>query len=57
MFVGVAVPMFGNDSVTVGGLRYTLCEVTGPSRLPPGLITNYSRLCLEGGQSVYEIIR
>jgi hypothetical protein len=57
MFVGVAVPMFGHDSVTVGGLRYTLCEVTGPSRLPPGLLTNYSRLCLEGGQSIYELIR
>ncbi len=57
MFVGVAVPMFGNDTVTVGGLRYTLCEVTGPSRLPPGLLTNYSRLCLEGGQYVYELIR
>ncbi len=57
LFVGVAVPMFGSDSVTVGGLRYTLCEVTGPSRLPPGLLTNYSRLCLEGGQYVYELIR
>jgi hypothetical protein len=57
MLVGVAVPMFGNDGVTVGGLRYTLCEVTGPSRLPPGLLTNYSRLCLEGGQYVYELIR
>jgi hypothetical protein len=57
MLVGVAVPMFGNDGVTVGGLRYTLCEVTGPSRLPPGLLTNYSRICLEGGQYVYELIR
>ncbi len=57
MFVGVAVPMFGNAGITVGGLRYTLCEVTGPSRLPPGLLTNYSRLCLEGGQYIYEIVR
>jgi hypothetical protein len=57
LFVGVAVPMFGSDSITVGGLRYTLCEVTGPSRLPPGLLTNYSRLCLDGGQYVYELIR
>jgi len=57
MFVGVAVPMFGNDGVTVGGLRYTLCEVTGPSRLPPGLLTNYSRHCLEGRQYVYEMVR
>jgi hypothetical protein len=57
MFVGVAVAMFGNDGITVGGLRYTLCEVTGPSRLPPGLITNYSRLCLESGHYVYELVR
>lgn len=57
MFIGVAVPMFGNASVTVGGLRYTLCEVTGPSLMPPGLLTNYSRLCLQGGQYVYELVR
>lgn len=57
MFIGVAVPMFGNESVTVGGLRYTLCEVTGPSLIPPGLLTHYSRLCLQGGQYVYELVR
>jgi hypothetical protein len=57
MFVGVAVPMFGNEGISLGGLRYTLCEVTGPNRLPPGLLTNYSRLCLEGGQYVYELVR
>ncbi len=57
MFIGVAVPMFGKENITVGGLRYTLCEVTGPSRIPPGLLTNYSRLCLQSGQYVYELVR
>jgi hypothetical protein len=57
LFVGLAIPSFTQEGITINGLRYTLCEVTGPDKIPPGLITPYSRLYLEGGQYRYEIIR
>jgi len=57
MFVGLAIPSFSQEGVTINGLRYTLCEVTGPDKIPPGLITPYSELYLQGGQFRYELIR
>jgi hypothetical protein len=57
MFVGLAIPSFSQEGVTINGLRYTLCEVTGPDKIPPGLITSYSQLYLQGGQFRYEMIR
>lgn len=56
-FVGLAIPSIGREGVTINGLRYTLCEVTGPDKIPPGLITQYSQFYLEGGQFRYELIR
>lgn len=57
LFIGVAIPSLGRDEITINGLSYTLCEVTGPDKIPPGLITNYSRFYLEGGRFRYELIR
>lgn len=57
MFVGLAIPSFQEGGVTINGLKYTLCEVTGPERTPPGIISAYSRMHLEGGNYVYELIR
>jgi len=57
MFVGLAIPSFSQEGVTINGLRYTLCEVTGPDKIPPGMVTSYSQLYLQGGQYRYEMIR
>lgn len=57
MFVGLAIPSFSQEGVTINGLRYTLCEVTGPDKVPPGLITPYSEFYLQGGHFRYEIVR
>ncbi len=57
LFLGLAIPSIGSDEITINGLNYTLCEVTGPAKIPPGLITNYSRFYLEGGRFRYELIR
>jgi len=57
LFVGLAVPSMGKEGITVNGLRYTLCEVTGPEKMPPGLITQYSALYLQGGKFRYELIK
>jgi len=57
LFIGLAVPSFSEEGVTINGLRYTLCEVTGPDKLPPGMITPYSRMYLEGGNYSYELVR
>ncbi len=57
LFIGLAVPSFSEGGVTINGLRYTLCEVTGPGKLPPGMITPYSQLYLEGRNYSYELIR
>jgi hypothetical protein len=57
LFVGLAIPSVGRDKITINGLSYTLIEVTGPDKMPPGLITNYSHFYLEGGQFRYELIR
>ncbi len=57
MFLGLAIPSIGRDEITINGLNYTLCEVTGPDKIPPGWITNYSRFYLESGRFRYELIR
>ncbi len=58
MFVGLAVPAWNEEgTVTINGLRYTLCEVTGPDKIPPGMITPYSRFYLESRRYLYEIVR
>ena len=57
LFVGIAVPSFQGENITINGLSYTFCEVTGPALIPMGLITRYSRLHLESGDFRYEKIR
>jgi len=57
LFIGVAIPSMGRATITINGLRYTLCEVAGPSRIPPGLVTRYSQIHLENGQFRYELIK
>jgi hypothetical protein len=57
LFLGLAIPSIGRDEIMINGLNYTLCEVTGPDKIPPGLITNYSRFYLEGGRFRYELIK
>ncbi|UCE40910.1 MAG: hypothetical protein JSV17_15920 [Candidatus Aminicenantes bacterium] len=55
-FVGLAIPSFTGEGLVVNGVRYTLCEVTGPGKMPPGMIGRYSLACLQNGQYVYEIV-
>ena len=55
-FIGLAIPSFSGEGLVVNGLRYTLCEVTGPGKMPPGLISRYSEACLKNGQYVYEMV-
>lgn len=57
MFVGLAIPSIREEGIMINGLKYTLCEVTGPDKMPPGLISPYSQFYLEGGQFRYELIR
>ncbi len=56
LFVGVAIPSLRGEGFAINGIRYTLCEVTGPDLIPPGLITQYSFLYLQGGEYRYELI-
>ena len=56
MFVGLAIPSIGVGTIIINGLRYTLCEVAGPDKIPPGLLTAYSQLYLESGHYYYEIV-
>lgn len=55
-FIGLAIPSFSGEGLVVNGIRYTLCEVTGPGKMPPGMIGRYSQTCLQNGQYVYEIV-
>jgi hypothetical protein len=55
-FVGLAIPSFSGVGLVVNGMRFTLCEVTGPGKMPPGMIGRYSQVCLQNGQYVYELI-
>ncbi len=57
LFVGVAIPSFSEEGFTINGIRYTLCEVTGPDLIPPGLISQYSWSYLQGRNYRYEIIQ
>ena len=57
LFVGVAIPSVSGEGFAINGIRYTLCEVTGPDLIPPGLITQYSQLYLQGGEFRYELIK
>ena len=56
LFVGVGIPSISGQGFTINGIRYTLCEVTGPDLIPPGMITQYSLLYLQGGNYRYELI-
>lgn len=55
-FVGLAIPSFSGEGLVLNGLRYTLCEVTGPGKMPPGIIGRYSQACLQNGQYFYEMV-
>jgi len=55
-FIGLAIPSFSGEGLVVNGVRYTLCEVTGPGKMPPGMIGRYSKVCLQNGQYVYELM-
>jgi hypothetical protein len=57
LFVGIAVPSFREEGVTINGVRYTLCEVTGPNKIPSGMLAPYSQMHFEGGNYTYELIR
>ncbi|MFW6132027.1 MAG: hypothetical protein ACOC5F_05480 [Candidatus Aminicenantaceae bacterium] len=56
MFIRVAVPTIGRNVLVINGLRYTLCEVTGPEKIPPGIVSNYSLSYLKSRNYVYELI-
>jgi plasmid maintenance system killer protein len=55
--VGLAIPPISEQYLVLKGLRYTLCEVSVPEKLPPGMIGRYSQICLQNGQFVYDLIR
>jgi len=55
-FLGLAIPSLTGEGVVVNGVRFTLCEVTGPGKMPPGMIGRYSQACLQNGQYVYELV-
>lgn len=57
MFIGLAIPSFSGEGFLINGIRYTLCEVTGPGKTPLGIISPYSRMYLEGGNYNYELIK
>ena len=57
ILVGVAVPSAGEADITIHGLRYTLCEVAGPGKIPPGLIHQYSRMHLRNRPLKYQLIK
>ncbi len=57
ILVGVAVPAAGEANITIQGLRYTLCEVAGPGKIPPGLIHQYSRMHLRNRPLKYQLIK
>jgi hypothetical protein len=55
-FLGLGIPSFAGEGLVVNGVKFTLCEVTGPGKMPPGMISRYSQACLQNGQYVYELI-
>lgn len=57
MLAAVALPAVSRQGLVINGLRYTLMEVTGPGKYPPGLLFPSSRVYLESGRYLYERIR
>jgi len=57
LFVGIAIPSFRGEGITIRGLRYTLLEVTGPKKMPPGMIAPYSQFYLKGGHFHYVFVQ
>ncbi|MFC2158492.1 hypothetical protein ACFLT9_11705 [Acidobacteriota bacterium] len=57
MFIGLAMPTHQESGIRINGLRYTMCEVTGPDKFPPGMISNYSQMYIKSGRFTYELIR
>jgi len=57
LIVGIAIPSVSGEGVNINGFKYTLLEVAGPDKVPPGLISQYSKLYLESGWYSYELIR
>lgn len=55
--VGLAIPPISEQYLVFKGLRYTLCEVSVPEKMPPGMIGRYSQICIQNGQFVYDLIR
>lgn len=55
--VGLSGVMPNGYTLNLHGIRYTLMEVSGPEKLPPGAIRPYSMNCIEAGQYRYEIVR
>jgi hypothetical protein len=55
--VGLAIPPISEQFLVLKGLRYTLCEVSVPEKMPPGMIGRYSQICLQNGQFVYDLVR
>jgi hypothetical protein len=56
--VGLAIPpTISEQYLVLKGLRYTLCEVSVPEKLPPGMIGRYSQMYLQSGQFIYDLVR
>jgi hypothetical protein len=55
-FVGLGIPSFSGEGLVINGLRFTLCEVTGPGKMPPGMIGRYSQASMQNGQYQYQMI-
>ena len=56
MFIGLAIPSLESEGVVINGLRYTLCEVSATEKVPPGLVSYYSRTWLESGRYQYDLV-
>ncbi len=56
MFIGLGIPSMSSEGVVINGLRYTLCEVSGVQKTPPGVISYYSLTYLQSGRYQYEVV-
>ncbi len=56
LFVGIALPSLGEETITLNGIRYIFCEVAGPEKIPSGLLSPYSQFYLQSRHYFYEII-
>lgn len=57
LLIGLAIPSLRGEGITINGLRCTLLEVTGPEKMPHGLISLYSQFYLESGRYRYAFVR